>query len=85
MLMKVMHVGGPNDGDTVEVEVGSDGLPPELHTEDVMTAQDWTVDPATQLYSDISTQFYERDVRLDDDGIRHVYVWKGEQLHGLAA
>jgi hypothetical protein len=84
-IMEIQQVGGPNDGQIVEVQVDEHGRPPELYTCDRVTPYNWTIDPTTQLGNDVATTFLELDVRIEDDGIRYVYVFKGEQLHGLAA
>lgn len=83
---RIEFLNGPLEGDSVEVPLDDDGLPPELHTVDQMSAYDTAMDPTAGLASSVATQFYERDVAIRGDGIVHVYVWKGEHLNtGLAA
>lgn len=74
------HVNGPHDGVLMPVEVDESGVPVERYLFNSMTDADFSRNPLTTIVADSTTTFYERDVRIGEDGVRYVFVFRGEDV-----
>lgn len=83
--VNVEHVGGPYDGYVMPVQADEDGNPPEFYTLDRLGPTDISADPSSGPIGQIATQFYDRELRVDGDGPRWVFVYRGETYTDAAA
>lgn len=81
-IENVEHIGGPYDGYLMPIQVGDDGTPPEFYTINDFAPIDPSIDPGSGPISNLSTQFYERDMRVSDAGaVRWVFVWQAQTVY----
>ena len=78
--VKVLHLGGPYDGEMLPVEVDADGVPVEHYFFQDMTAPDPSRNSTTEFQADLIQTLYERDTRLGDGGLEYVFMFRGQDV-----